>query len=95
MRKSAIVLLVLAAIAAPALAAPVQFQMGVSPTSRTASDKGSVGGEYTLTPLSEFLPLAGYRSGITSDILVPGSFQTFCIEPYEPISGYPATYWGS
>jgi hypothetical protein len=95
MRRFSIALLLMAVLAVPALASPTEFQMGVSFAKPFGEYKSSLGGEYTLTPLTEFLPLTGYVSGKTSDILIKGSFQTFCIEADEPISGYPATYYGN
>ena len=94
MKRLSIVLLLMAALAVPASAGPTTFQMGVSNALPYGEYKSSLGGEYTLTPLTEFLPLTGYVSGVTSDILIKGSFQTFCIEANEPISGFPATYYG-
>ena len=95
MKRFSIALLLMAALAMPAFAGPTEFQMGVSAALPFGEYKSSLGGEYTLTPLTEFLPLTGYVSGTTSDILVKGSFQTFCIEANEPISGFPATYYGT
>ena len=94
MKKFGLVLLLIAAMATPALAAPTTFQMGVSAAQPFGPYKSAVGGEFTLTPTSPFIPLTGYVSGVTSDLGVKGSFQTFCIEADKPIDGYPATYFG-
>jgi hypothetical protein len=51
-----------------------------------------LGGEFTLNPLSGWLDMSGYVAGTTMDIGVAGTFQTFCIEVNEHISGYSATY---
>jgi hypothetical protein len=101
MKKLGLVLLLIAALASPAMAGPTgQVQGGYSYTADGLFGpyrNAMAGGEYTFTQLGgEWFPLTGYANGTTRNVgfLAPAnSFQTFCIEATtEPISGFPAIY---
>jgi hypothetical protein len=91
MKRLSLVFLLLVGLASPALAD--QIQIGYSGSSYGPYQSGS-GGEFTVNPVNPagWLDLSGYLSGTTRDIGVTGTFQTFCIEMSEYISGYSATY---
>jgi hypothetical protein len=85
MKKLGFVLLLVAALALPAMAGQVSIGPGYGPY-QTGS-----GGEFTFTPLLNSLDLSGYGGGATNVVGAPGSFETFCIEGGEYI--YPdSTY---
>jgi hypothetical protein len=95
MKKLGLVLLLFAALASPAMAAPTQIQIGYDYTADGL--KGPylnpvAGGEFTFNPLTGWLTLTGYVSGKTSDIGVAGTFQTFCLEASQSLGTYPEIY---
>jgi hypothetical protein len=89
MKKLGFVLLLVAALASPAMAD--QVQVGYSGSSYGPYQTGR-GGEFTLNPLTSWLDLSGYVDGTTKNIGENGTFQTFCIEGNEYIYGYPTIY---
>ena len=101
MKRLGLVLLLIAALASPAMAGPTgQVQGGYSFTADGLFGpyrNNTAGGEYTFTQLGgAWFPLTGYVSGRTSNVgfgAPANSFQTFCIEAtQEPISGYNTIY---
>jgi hypothetical protein len=88
MKKIGLLLVVAMALASPVVAG--QIQVGY-PASSYGIYQSGLGGEFTLNPLTGWLSLAAYGSS-TQNVGVSGTFQTFCIEGNETISGYSATY---
>lgn len=83
------------------IAMALQIQIGYPGSSYGMYQTGS-GGEFTVKPIG-WTPLSLYDAK-NKNIGVSGTFETFCIEGQETISGYPATYnvafsnnavWGS
>ena len=93
MKRIALVLLLVAALAPSAMAGPVgQVQVGYSGSPYGPYQTGQ-GGEFTLNALSPSgLDTSGYAAGVTGGIGLPGTFQTFCIEGNEYIAGYDTIY---
>ena len=100
MKKTGIVLLVGMALALGSPAIANEIQVGY-PTSPFGPYQSGVGGEFTLNDINgtpnnnnSWLNLSGYVPGTTSNFGPSGisSFQTFCIEVTEHISGYSQTY---
>ena len=90
MRRIILTLVVCLCVATPALA-DLSLQIGYSGSSYGPYQKGS-GGEFTVKP-SGWDPLANYAVGKSvKNVGVTGTFQTFCLEAGETISGYSATY---
>src|SRR5450759_5179274 len=91
MKRIAFVLLLVAALASPAMAGQVQ----VGPGNGQAGDYGiyqtGSGGEFTINALGNYNTLS-YFAGAKDINAVVGSFQTFCIEDNEYISPYPTVY---
>jgi hypothetical protein len=89
--KKLILLVMLGLLAVPALAVQT-VQVGY-PGSGYGTWQTGQGGEFTLNPTG-FDPkfLAQYDPTKTSNIGIPGTFQTFCLEEQEYIYPYPATY---
>jgi hypothetical protein len=87
MRKSIVILAV--ALMAVSVAFADQIQVGY-PGSSFGPYRGGAGGEFTFLPVnpSGWLNLSNYDAGVTSDIGVSGTFQTFCIEGNEGLYGY-------
>lgn len=90
MKKLALVLLVAIGLAAPAAAG--QIQVGYSGSNYGPYQTGS-GGEFTLNVYTSGLDTGGYATGVTSNIGVTGTFQTFCIQGTEYIYPYSSTYY--
>jgi len=94
MKRIALVLLLVAALATSAQAGPVgQVQVGYVGSPYGPYQTGQ-GGEFTLNALSPSgLDTSGYAAGVTGGIGgLAGTFQTFCIEGNEYIAGYDTTY---
>jgi hypothetical protein len=94
MKRIALVLLLVAALAPSAMAGPVgQVQVGYSGSPYGPYQTGQ-GGEFTLNALSPSgLDTSGYAAGVTGGIGgLAGTFQTFCIEGNEYIAGYDTIY---
>jgi hypothetical protein len=80
MKRLGFMLLLVAALAAPATAGQVTFS--------GSTYASGVGGEFTFTVLSG-LDISHYAMGTTSNVSNPPSFQTFCLEENEYIQqGY-------
>ena len=75
-------------MASPAMAG--QIQVGYPGSSYGPYQSGS-GGEFTVNPLQGWLNIEGYGT-YTRDYGVSGTFQTFCLEGKENLSGYDAIY---
>ena len=90
MKRIAIVLLLIGAMAAPAVAG--QIQVGYSGSTYGPYSTGS-GGEFTFNPINPagWLNVDSYGA-YARDYGVTGTFQTFCLEGKENLSGYPYTY---
>jgi len=88
MKKLALVLLLVAGLAAPAFAGPIQ--VGYAGSSYGPYQTGA-GGEFTLNPLGAWLDLADYAD-VAKNVGVLGTFQSFCIEGAEKLGGFDATY---
>jgi hypothetical protein len=94
MKRIALVLLLVAALAPSAMAGPVgQVQVGYAGSPYGPYQTGQ-GGEFTLNALSPSgLDTSGYAAGVTGGIGgLAGTFQTFCIEGNEYIAGYDTIY---
>jgi len=90
MRKLVFIGVLCAFVAAPALA-DLKLQIGYSGSSYGKYQTG-LGGEFTVLP-SGWDPLPYYADGKElKNVGTAGTFQTFCLERYETISGYPSTY---
>lgn len=79
------------------LAVPNQVQVGYGATAnqKYGQYQAGIAGEFTLNPLGNsgpWLDLSGYAPGVTRDIGVAGTFQTFCLEYNEHIYPYPTIY---
>jgi len=92
MKKFALVLLLIAAMASPAMAGQIQLGYASTPEGYFGMYKSSSGGEFTLNPLTGWLQLTGYAPGVTRNIGLTGTFQSFCLEGGTDIDGYPTTY---
>jgi len=91
MRKLTFALLLILAMASSAIAG--QVQIGYSGSSYGPYQTGQ-GGEFTIKSLSSFLDLSGYVVGTTKTITAHAdTFQAFCLEGNEFISGYSTTYF--
>lgn len=94
-RIDAVIAATLTAISTLAVPNEVQVGYGSGGNRQYGQYQAGVAGEFTLNPLnnnSQWLDLSGYAPGITRDIGVAGSFQTFCLEYTEHIYPYPAIY---
>ena len=94
MKRIALVLLLVAALAPSAMAGPVgQVQVGYAGSPYGPYQTGQ-GGEFTLNALSPSgLDMSGYAADVTGGIAgLAGAFQTFCIEGNEYIAGYDTIY---
>ena len=92
MKKFALVLLLIAAMASPAMAGQIQLGYASTPEGYFGMYKSTSGGEFTLNPLTGWLELTGYAPGVTRNIGKTGTFQSFCLEGSTDIDGYPTTY---
>jgi len=92
MKRLPFTLLLVLALASPALAG--QVQVGYSGSNYGMFQTGS-GGEFTLNVLTSGLNTSGYFFGAgdtgTMDIGVTGTFQSFCLEETEYIYPYPSS----
>jgi hypothetical protein len=88
MRKSIVILAV--ALMAVTVAFADQIQVGYPGQPLGPYTGGNGGGEFTFLPINPagWLNLSNYDAGVTRDVGVSGSFQTFCIEGNEGIYGY-------
>jgi hypothetical protein len=93
MKKLALVLLLVAGLAAPAFAGPIQVGYATGPNTHSSFGPYQVGagGEFTLNPLGGWLDVADYAD-VAKNIGVAGTFQTFCIEGGEDIDGFDTVY---
>src|SRR4029450_6905320 len=83
MTKRLVLGLVVGAVAAmSAMADQIKIEPNFGPY------RSGHGGEFTALPIG--FTVGGYVSGVTSDLVEPGTFQTFCLEVHENIN--PATY---
>lgn len=85
---SVVMVLVSVFLAASAVAGPI-LQIGYSGSSYGMYQTGQ-GGEFTVLPIG-WSPLGLYSSN-TKNVGVAGTFQTFCIEELETITGFPTKY---
>lgn len=72
MKRLALVLLLIAGLASPAIAGDITVNNGPYQT--------GFGGEFSATPAPGWLPFFGYVNGVTMNVGGAGSFQTFCLE---------------
>jgi hypothetical protein len=89
MKRVGFVLLLVGALASPAMAG--QIQVGYPGSSYGAYQTGG-GGEFTINVGDSGLSTAGYFAG-ARDIGVTGTFQTFCLEEDEYIYPYPNQFF--
>jgi hypothetical protein len=68
-----------------------QVQIGYSGSPYGMYQTGQ-GGEFTLKPDAGLSWILNYYDSKAKDVGASGTFQTFCIEGLETISGYPTTY---
>jgi len=92
MKRILLITIMLAAITVPSLANPT-LQIGY-PGYSFGKFAIYSGGEFTVKPIGwSWDPLQFYADGKElKDVGVTGTFQSFCMETAEKISGYPAIY---
>jgi len=85
-------MILVVAVSAPIFAGP-QLQIGY-PGSSYGKFQTGTGGEFTVRPIGwSWNPLQYYADGKElKNVGVTGTFQTFCLETSETISGYSSTY---
>jgi hypothetical protein len=90
MKKLIILSVLMVFIMAPMVMAD-QVQVGYPGSAYGVYQTGQ-GGEFTLKPDAGLSWILNYYDSKAKDVGVSGTFQSFCIEGLETISGYPATY---